>query len=111
MITMVVASTGLRYWQEMKSMVQALRLVRSIVTRVRVIRVVNGRPQELEIDQKEVVPGNILAMASQFFSMSLVPMVLMLSPRWRCFPWRFSSHFIRGIDYRAGIPYRRIDAH
>lgn len=77
MMAMVVASTGLRYWQEMKSMVQALRLVRSIITRVRVVRVVNGRPQELEIDQKEVVPGDIIAVASQFLPTPFVSVVLM----------------------------------
>lgn len=64
MMAMVVASTGLRYWQEMKSMVQALNLVRSIVTRVRVVRRVNGISQESEIDQKLVVPGDVIAVAS-----------------------------------------------
>lgn len=64
MMVMVVASTGLRYWQEMKSMVQALKLVRSIVTRVRVVRRVNGISQELEVDQKLIVPGDVIAVAS-----------------------------------------------
>ncbi|KAI5981718.1 Mg-transporting ATPase [Pisolithus albus] len=64
MMAMVVASTGLRYWQEMKSMVQALKLVRSIVTRVRVVRRVSGISQELEIDQKLIVPGDVIAVAS-----------------------------------------------
>ncbi|KAL4064158.1 hypothetical protein V8B97DRAFT_1876143 [Scleroderma yunnanense] len=64
MMAMVVASTGLRFWQEIKSMVQALKLVRSIVTRVRVVRVVNGLSQEIELDQKQVVPGDIIAVAS-----------------------------------------------
>ncbi|KAF8443023.1 Mg-transporting ATPase [Boletus edulis BED1] len=64
MITMVVASTSLRYWQEMKSMVQALKLVRSIVTRVRVIRRVNSVPQEIEVDLRHIVPGDVVAVAS-----------------------------------------------
>ncbi|KAI6112317.1 Mg-transporting ATPase [Pisolithus thermaeus] len=64
MMVMVVASTGLRYWQEMKSMVQALKLVRSIVTRVRVVRRVNGISQELEVDQKLIVPGDVIAVTS-----------------------------------------------
>ncbi|KAF8546738.1 Mg-transporting ATPase [Imleria badia] len=64
MIAMVVASTSLRYWQEMKSMVQALKLVKSIVTRVRVIRGVNSIPQEIEIDLRHVVPGDVVAVAS-----------------------------------------------
>ncbi|KAG6377002.1 Mg-transporting ATPase [Boletus reticuloceps] len=64
MMTMVVASTSLRYWQEMKSMVQALKLVRSIVTRVRVIRRVNSVPQEIEVDLRHIVPGDVVAVAS-----------------------------------------------
>ncbi|KAG9315865.1 Mg-transporting ATPase [Chiua virens] len=64
MIAMVVASTGLRYWQEIRSMVQALKLVKSIVTRVRVIRRVDSVPQEIEIDLRHVVPGDIVAVAS-----------------------------------------------
>ncbi|KIJ07693.1 hypothetical protein PAXINDRAFT_173345 [Paxillus involutus ATCC 200175] len=64
MLTMVVASTGLRYWQEMKSMVQALKLVKSIVTRVRVLRCVNSRFEEIEIDQRHVVRGDVITVAS-----------------------------------------------
>ncbi|KAF9220910.1 Mg-transporting ATPase [Gyrodon lividus] len=64
MIAMVVASTGLRYWQEMKSMVQALKLVKSIVTRVRVVRCVNSHSEEIEIDQRHVVPGDVITVAS-----------------------------------------------
>jgi Mg2+-importing ATPase len=64
MIAMVVASTSLRYWQEMKSMVQALKLVKSIMTRVRVIRHVNSIPQEIEIDLRHIVPGDVVAVAS-----------------------------------------------
>ncbi|KIK92577.1 hypothetical protein PAXRUDRAFT_147003 [Paxillus rubicundulus Ve08.2h10] len=64
MITMVVASTGLRYWQEMKSMVQALKLVKSIITRVRVLRCVNSSSEEIEIDQRHVVRGDVITVAS-----------------------------------------------
>lgn len=64
MIAMVVASTALRYWQEMKSMVQALKLVKSIVTRVRVIRRVNSMPKEIEVDLRRIVPGDVIAVAS-----------------------------------------------
>lgn len=83
MIAMVVASTSLRYflsyyslnsantrclsnryWQEMKSMVQALKLVKSIVTRVRVIRLVDSVPQEIEIDLRHIVPGDVVAVTS-----------------------------------------------
>ncbi|KAH0831975.1 Mg-transporting ATPase [Lanmaoa asiatica] len=64
MMAMVVASTSLRYWQEMKSMVQALKLVKSIVTRVRVIRRVDSTPQEIEVDLRHIVPGDVVTVAS-----------------------------------------------
>jgi len=64
MILMVVASTGLRYWQEVKSMVQALKLVKTIVTRIRVIRRIQSIPQEIEIDLRNVVPGDVVSVAS-----------------------------------------------
>lgn len=90
MIAMVVASTSLRYflssysvnyahtfclfdryWQEMKSMVQALKLVRSIVTRVRVVRRVDSIPQESEIDQRHIVAGDIVAVTSTLFHLHI----------------------------------------
>lgn len=48
-------------------MVQALKLIKSIVTRVRVIRRVNYIPQEIEIDLRHVVPGDVVAVASMPF--------------------------------------------
>lgn len=51
-------------------MVQALKLVRSIVTRVQVLRRVDSQPRILEIDQKQVVPGDVVVVASQFSSRS-----------------------------------------
>lgn len=48
-------------------MVQALKLVKSIATRVRVIRHVNSVPQEMEIDLRHIVPGDIIAVASTLF--------------------------------------------
>ncbi|CCL99190.1 uncharacterized protein FIBRA_01205 [Fibroporia radiculosa] len=65
MIAMVVASTSLRYWQEMKSMVQAQNLLTSVTTRVRVLRRLrDSGSEELEIDQRKVVPGDVLAVTS-----------------------------------------------
>ena len=61
------ATSPYRYWQEMKSMVQALKLVKSIMTRVRVIRRVNSIPQEIEIDLRHIVPGDVVAVASTPF--------------------------------------------
>lgn len=50
----------------MKSMVQALKLVKSIVTRVRVIRRVNSMPKEIEVDLRRIVPGDVIAIASMY---------------------------------------------
>jgi Mg2+-importing ATPase len=47
-------------------MVQALKLVKSIVTRVRVLRCVNSRFEEIEIDQRHVVRGDVITVASRF---------------------------------------------
>jgi Mg2+-importing ATPase len=64
MMAMVVASTGLRYWQELKSMTQAIKLIKTVTTRVRIIRSRSLSSEEVEIDQKQVVPGDVLAVAS-----------------------------------------------
>lgn len=67
LILLKPATSPYRYWQEMKSMVQALKLVKSIMTRVRVIRRVNSIPQENEIDLRHIVPGDVVAVASTLF--------------------------------------------
>lgn len=64
MMAMVFASTGLRYWQELKSMIQAVNLIKSVTTNTRVLRYRNSGSEELEIDQRNVVPGDIIAVTS-----------------------------------------------
>lgn len=64
MIAMVFASTGLRYWQELKSMIQAVNLIKSVTTNTRVLRYRSSGPEELEIDQRNVVPGDIISVTS-----------------------------------------------
>ncbi|KAG1752865.1 E1-E2 ATPase-domain-containing protein [Suillus lakei] len=64
MMAMVFASTGLRYWQEFKSMIQAVNLIKSVTTNTRVLRYRSSGSEELEIDQRNVVPGDIIAVTS-----------------------------------------------
>ncbi|KAG2342843.1 Mg-transporting ATPase [Suillus weaverae] len=64
MMAMVFASTGLRYWQELKSMIQAVNLIKSVTTNTRVLRQQNSVSEELEIDQRNVVPGDIVVVTS-----------------------------------------------
>ncbi|KAG2043361.1 Mg-transporting ATPase [Suillus americanus] len=64
MMAMVFASTGLRYWQELKSMIQAVNLIKSVTTNTRVLRYRSSGSEELEIDQRNVVPGDIIAVTS-----------------------------------------------
>ncbi|KAF8524234.1 Mg-transporting ATPase [Gautieria morchelliformis] len=60
MMVMITASTGLRFWQELKSVTQAARLLNSVTTRVRVLRA----NKEVELNRKDIVPGDVLALAS-----------------------------------------------
>ncbi|KAG0700830.1 Mg-transporting ATPase [Suillus ampliporus] len=53
-----------RYWQEMKSMIQAVNLIKSVTTNTRVLRSRSSGSEELEIDQRHVVPGDIVAVTS-----------------------------------------------
>ncbi|KAG1869772.1 hypothetical protein C8R48DRAFT_699663 [Suillus tomentosus] len=64
MMAMVVASTGLRYWQELKSTIQAVNLIKSVTTNTRVLRYRSSGPEEVETDQRSVVPGDIIAVTS-----------------------------------------------
>lgn len=87
-------------------MVQALKLVKSIVTRVRVIRRVNDIPQEIEIDLRHVVPGDVVTAASTIFRTYISPRNSSRF-RWRRLPWRLYCHLRRGPGRYAGISYRR----
>ena len=46
-------------------MTQAIKLIKSVSTRVRVVRTRSLLSEQVEIDQKEVVPGDVLAVASK----------------------------------------------
>ncbi|KAJ7483116.1 Mg-transporting ATPase [Mycena galericulata] len=61
MIAMVVSSTGLRFWQEMRSLSKAHVLVNSVSSRVHVLRPSEG---EIEFDRKQIVPGDVLSVTS-----------------------------------------------
>ena len=56
-----------RFWQELKSVSQAAKLLNSLATRVRVLR----DKKEVELERKEVVPGDVLVLTgilhSSFF--------------------------------------------
>lgn len=54
-------------------MVQATKLMRSVTTRVRVMRLRGSVSEEVEIDQKEVVPGDVLAITSSCLLLSSLP--------------------------------------
>ena len=47
-----------RFWQELKSVSQAAKLLNSLATRVRVLR----DKKEVELDRKQVVPGDVLVL-------------------------------------------------
>jgi P-type Mg2+ transporter len=85
MMSMVVASTGLRsvsrllsfkknrvwliirarFWQDLKSVAQASKLLRCVTTNVHVLRqTADGVSADIEIDRKDVVPGDILLFTS-----------------------------------------------
>ena len=49
-----------RFWQELKSVSQAAKLLNSITTRVRVLR----SNEEVELDRKEVIPGDVVLLSS-----------------------------------------------
>jgi Mg2+-importing ATPase len=51
-----------RFWQEAKSVSQASKLLNSVTTRARVLRAC----EEIELDRKEVVPGDVLVLTSQY---------------------------------------------
>ena len=85
MMVMVIASTGLRFvqfyysqmttglkprmkrfWQELKSVSQAAKLLSSVTTRIQILR----NNQEVVLDRKEVVPGDVLVLTSSLSACS-----------------------------------------
>jgi Mg2+-importing ATPase len=57
----------------MKSMIQAVNLIKSVTTNTRVLRCRNSGSEEFEIDQRDVVPGDIVAVTSRLLHSSFSP--------------------------------------
>jgi Mg2+-importing ATPase len=61
LILMIVISCGVRFWQEYRSSVAAIKLQAGVSTDVRVRRRINGlQAEEIFVDEKTLVPGDIL---------------------------------------------------
>ncbi|KAF8849484.1 magnesium-translocating P-type ATPase [Acephala macrosclerotiorum] len=60
LIVMVVLSCGVRFWQEYRSSIAAIKLQNSVTTNVRVRRQIGGVVTEEVVDEKTLVPGDIL---------------------------------------------------
>jgi Mg2+-importing ATPase len=59
--TMVVTSCIVRYWQDLKSTVAAVRLQADLLTQVYVRRICDGHESEsIAVDGKSLVPGDLL---------------------------------------------------
>ena len=59
-----------RFWQELKSVSQAAKLLNSLATRVRVLR----DKKEVELDRKEVVPGDVLVLTGILHASFIFPL-------------------------------------
>jgi Mg2+-importing ATPase len=57
---MVFLSCAIRFWQEYRSSIAAIRLQNSVTTNVRVRRQIEGEYIERVVDEKTLVPGDIL---------------------------------------------------
>lgn len=60
LIVMVVLSCAVRFWQEYRSSIAAIKLQNSVTTNVRVRRQFEGVFMEEFVDEKTLVPGDIL---------------------------------------------------
>jgi P-type Mg2+ transporter len=61
LVLMIMISCVVRFWQEYRSSVAAIKLQAGVSTDVRVRRRVNGvRAEEIVVDEKILVPGDIL---------------------------------------------------
>jgi Mg2+-importing ATPase len=54
-------------------MIQAVNLIKSVTTNTRVLRCRNSGSEEFEIDQRDVVPGDIVAVTSRLLHSSFSP--------------------------------------
>lgn len=65
LMVMIVISCAVRFWQEYRSSVAAIKLQSGITTDVRVRRRLNGlSSEEVTIDQEDLVPGDIVILDS-----------------------------------------------
>lgn len=74
-----------RFWQELKSVSQAARLLNSLATRVRVLR----DKKEVELERKEVVPGDVLVLTGilhSFFYVFFFILIMRISAGGDVFP-------------------------
>jgi Mg2+-importing ATPase len=61
LVIMIVISCAVRFWQEYRSTVAAIRLQAKVSTDVRVRRRIDGlKSEEVVVDEKTLVPGDIL---------------------------------------------------
>ena len=72
-----------RFWQELKSVSQAAKLLNSLATRVRVLR----DKKEVELERKEVVPGDVLVLTGILRSSFYFYVILTMRVRRRRFSW------------------------
>ena len=72
-----------RFWQELKSVSQAAKLLNSLVTRIRVLR----DKKEVELERKEVVPGDVLVLTGILSSSFYFYVILTMRVRRRRFSW------------------------
>ena len=101
LLVMIVISCAVRFWQEYRSSVAAIKLQSGIATNVRVQRRLNGlTSEEVTIDEKALVPGDMLILDSGIAlpadCMVLEATNLQISQSRFVFPLRMSSS--RHID-------------
>ena len=75
---------SIRFWQELKSVSQAAKLLSSLATRARVLR----DKKEVELERREVVPGDVLVLTGILhFSFYFLLYTNESICRWRRFSW------------------------
>jgi Mg2+-importing ATPase len=60
LVVMVIISCAVRFWQEFRSSVAAIKLQEGVTTKVEVRRHNGEKPEEIIVDEKDLVPGDVL---------------------------------------------------